>query len=100
MTNAVLLEKMKDCGAALLALAIIQQAADDYHDLKSRGITSCKTRDYGSYSKEEIEEFFNSEYCETLLLGLHISDHGSNLLEILKQPGNRKVPNKNIFMNL
>ena len=51
-----------------LCLAIINTAADDFNDLRKRGVTgrhNPKTGD--TYNLEEIEDFFNSEWADQLV---------------------------------
>ena len=50
-----------------LALAIVVQAINDYRELEKREVNSVRTRREGTYSKREIEDFFESNWCDTLL---------------------------------
>ena len=50
-----------------LSGAIVKQAVDDYRELKRRNRTSGGNRNVGRFSLEEVEEFFQSEYCEALI---------------------------------
>lgn len=78
------LEVLRGRGAVQLAMAILQKAVDDYRDLCNREKDSRITRDEWGYSKKEIKEFFKSEYCESMLKLMKITDHGKHLLEILE----------------
>ena len=63
-----------------LAFAIVQQAVEDYQDLlewKTEKI-SCK---FKVYSRQEIEEFFNSEY----FIFLYPNITGREILEKIKR---------------
>ena len=53
-------------GFVRLAMAIIQKAYDDYDSLNKRGIDSQSTLHEGDYSKEEVREFFSSDFCKLL----------------------------------
>lgn len=79
------LEILRNDGAAQLAMAIIQRAVDDYADLENRGIESRETIYEGDYSKEEIEEFFNSDYFAFILGQLNSADHGPHLFDLMRE---------------
>ena len=55
------LEVLRGRGAAQLAMAILQKAADDYRDLCNRGKDSRITRDEWGYSKKEIKGIPSAE---------------------------------------
>ena len=58
------IELRKNECAAELALAILKRAVDDYNDLLIHKIESCSTSHEGKYSKREIEEFFEGDFCK------------------------------------
>ena len=53
----------------ILCLAIINTAADDFNDLRERGVTSHHNPKISgdTYNLEEIEDFFNSEWADQLV---------------------------------
>lgn len=67
-----------------LALAIIQQAAFDYRDLRTQGMRRLGDNYEGHYSVKEIEEFFKSDWCKEILTNSGTKTKGEALLGILK----------------
>jgi len=74
-----------DRGARLLGSAIVFQAAEDYRDLKRRGVEERDVRQVGKYSFVEIEEFLKSEWCNIILRGVGSRFHGDTILRNLRQ---------------
>lgn len=70
----------------LLCSRIIEQAVEDYRELKKKKLSSKETKDAGFYSVDEIEEFFHSAWCNEMLLkrGLESRIDGVTILRHLK----------------
>lgn len=64
-----------------LAFAIIINAIDDYRFLKEIGASKVDLIDEGVISKEEIEDFFHSDWCDFLLLNMNLT--GKDILRYL-----------------
>lgn len=74
-----------DRGARLLGSAIVFQAAEDYRDLRRRGVEERNTRDNGKYSYVEIEKFLKSDWCNIILRGIGSRFRGDTILRNLRQ---------------
>ena len=61
------MSKLRDDKALILAAAIICQAVEDYRLLKETNSEDGGDRHYGRYSIREIEDFFQSDFCESIL---------------------------------
>lgn len=72
-------------GYVSLAMAIIQQAAYDFRDLRNERELKLGDRNEGFYSKDEIEEFFKGKWCSALLANSNCIPNGRRLLRILKE---------------
>ena len=70
-------------GMTALCTAILIQAVLDYQDLNRRGIVSREDKS-GSYSKNEIARFFNSEWCGFLLSAIGGNFTGEYILSCLR----------------
>ena len=64
-----------------LAFAIIINAIDDYRFLKEIGASKVDLIDEGVISKEEIEDFFHSDWCDFLLSNMNLT--GKDILRYL-----------------
>lgn len=76
-------------GAVALCSAIVAQAVLDYQDLHNRGVTSREEKGY-VYSEEEIEDFFHSEWCRTLLKIVGNDCTGERILHCLQEWNSKK----------
>lgn len=66
-----------------LAFSIVLQAIDDYRLMKHLGIVKMKDEDGQVISKKEIAEFFNSDWCDSLLGDMNVT--GKDILRILNR---------------
>lgn len=67
-----------------LALGILLRAIEDYKLLKKYGYTRMVLRNEGVISIDELEEFFNSRWCDVLLDS--ISElNGRDILKMLQE---------------
>ena len=73
---------MSDNTMKQLCEAIIQQAVDDYLELKRRGLEWISSDTDGNFSLTEIEHFFRSDWCNALL---HEIDSGIDGVTILRK---------------
>lgn len=53
----------------MLCAAVVERAVDDYRLLNEKGKELIENKDEGDFSREEIESFFRSDWCRTLLRG-------------------------------
>ena len=53
--------------AAEIGAAILKQAVEDYRLLLARGVDGICTSSAGNFSRREIEEFFRSDLCDTVI---------------------------------
>lgn len=72
-----------------LVCAILEQSIVDYKTLKERGVDEICEVGRSKYSLKEIESFFKSKWCETLLS--YISNKavlsGENILKAVQMQG-------------
>lgn len=67
-----------------LALSILMRAIDDYRMLQKFGCKKLIVEDDNVISLKELEEFFNSRWCDVLLSS--ISElRGRDILKMLKE---------------
>lgn len=59
--------KLYDDEISIIACAVLNRAASDYYSLKRRGKTSAGNPDEGVYTIAELENFFKSGYCDSLV---------------------------------
>lgn len=80
------MEETARASVQLLCTRIIEQAVDDYRELKKKKLSSRETKDKGEYSITEIEEFFHSAWCNEIILkrGLESRVDGVTILRHLK----------------
>lgn len=75
---------MDNCNSEQLASAIVERAVSDYRELKTKDVEEIKPFYRGTYSKKEIEVFFHSDWCETILRGIGSRADGVTILRYLK----------------
>lgn len=75
---------MSDNTMKQLCEAIIQQAVDDYRELKRRGLGWIGSDADGNFSLTEIEHFFRSDWCRDLLHEIDSRIDGVTILRQLK----------------
>lgn len=75
---------MSDNAMKRLCEAIIQQAVNDYQELKRRNIGWIGSVEDGQFSLTEIEHFFRSNWCKALLRGIGSRIDGVTILRHLK----------------
>ena len=72
-----------------LVCAILEQSIEDYKTLKERGVEEICEAGRSKYSLKEIEAFFKSNWCETLLS--YVSSKtvlsGENILKAVQMQG-------------
>ena len=66
-----------------IAFSIIEQAIDDYKLLKSFDVDELDFYDEDTISKSELEEFFNSDWCDFLLSNMNLT--GEDILRYLNR---------------
>ena len=66
-----------------IAFSIIEQAIEDYKLLKSFDVDELDFYDEDTISKSELEEFFNSDWCDFLLLNMNLT--GEDILRYLNR---------------
>ena len=64
--------RIYDDEARDLAGAILKQAVEDYRELIAKGREKIKTASAGNFSRLEIEEFFDSDFCDSMILRLGV----------------------------
>lgn len=75
---------MTDTACSLLCSDIVEQAVEDYRELRRKNKDEIKHKDEGTFSKEDIESFFRGEWCHDILNGLDSRIDGVNILRQLK----------------
>lgn len=65
-----------------LALCIIEKAVKDYKTMKRMGVERMKVNKK-VVTKKEIEDFFNSTWCDFLIRGMNIT--GKDILRHLQR---------------
>lgn len=75
---------MSDNPMKQLCEAIVQQAVDDYRELKRRGLGWIGSDADGNFSLTEIEHFFRSDWCKALLHEIDSRIDGVTILRQLK----------------
>lgn len=73
---------MVDCDFNDLALSIIEMAVEDYKLLKEMGANRLYT-DKCVITKKELEQFFNSKWCDYLLKNMDLT--GKDILRHLNR---------------
>lgn len=64
--------------------SVIMQAVEDYRELKRKGVEYINDRINGSYSIQELDAFFHSDWCNALLKANNIKYDGVTILRQLK----------------
>lgn len=67
-----------------LVCRIIEQAIEDYRELKKQKIEKVK-RNGDAYSLKDIEHFFKSNWCDYLLESVHSKLKGKDVLKKISE---------------
>ena len=73
-----------DSQIVMVAEAIIKQAVDDFRDLRRRKAAEIRVSKTDTYSVEELERFFASDWCRLILHGCGIGTTGNRILNHLR----------------
>lgn len=75
---------MTDSACSLLCSAIVEQAVEDYRELRKKDKEEIIHKDEGIFSKDDIESFFRGAWCRSILNGFGSRIDGVNILRQLK----------------
>lgn len=78
--NRPIIKEISAVGVEELCAAVLIRAVKDYQDLNQQGLLSRK----GKRSKNEIAQFFNSEWCELMLRAIGSNLYGEEILSCLQ----------------